>query len=288
MMNGWIVIDKPLRLTSTQVGQRLKKILNIKKIGHLGTLDPLASGVLIFALGEATKLIPYLKKDKKIYECVVTFGQSTTTDDLEGEIIEKSDYVPSIEEIQKALGDFIGVIEQKPPAFSAVHVNGKRAYTLAREGKIFDLPLRKVRIDHITLIDHSNNAIRLRVTCGSGVYIRSIARDLAKKLGTCGYISYLRRLQDDCFLISDAFLLEKIVEIRDKLKVRGVIHPMEKVLDDIPVVSVNQEIESLLRQGQVASFQNDDTDVVFVISHGRPVCLARQFESRLIPKRVFN
>ena len=287
-MNGWLVIDKPLGVSSTYVGQKLKRILKIKKIGHVGTLDPLASGVLIFVLGEATKLIPYLKKNQKTYECEITFGESRTTDDAEGDPVETSSHRPSKQDIETILPHFIGKIQQKPPAFSAIHINGKRAYQLAREGNLVDLPLRNVRIDHIELLEHTQSSVKLRVVCGSGVYIRSLGRDLAKKLGTFGYISLLKRTQDDCFSIKDAFLLEKVAEMMDKLKVRGVIHSMETVLDDIPVVSVTQEMEKLLRLGQSISNDSCNADLVWVHCNHIPVCLAKQYESCLIPKRVFN
>lgn len=287
-MNGWLVIDKPLGLTSTQVGSRLKRLLKIKKIGHLGTLDPLASGVLALALGEATKVIPYIKNDRKVYECEITFGEERSTDDSEGEIVATSLHRPSLSDIQKALPYFVGTIQQRPPAFSAIHVQGKRAYDLARQGQYVDLPLRNVHIDRIEVIGSRDASVALRVTCKSGVYIRSLGRDLAKNLGTLGYISRLKRVQDGCFFINNAFSLEKIAEMMDKLKVWDMIQPMETVLDDIPVVSVSQGDVDRLRVGQSVQCFGEDTDVVWIICDETPICLAQRYGSFLIPKRVFK
>ena len=192
-VHGWLVIDKAPDITSAKVVNRARKILNAAKVGHSGTLDPMATGVLPLAFGEATKTVSYMMEDSKEYLFTVCWGEATDTDDAEGEIIETSDHRPGRAEIEAALPDFIGEIDQIPPAYSAIKIDGERAYKLARDEKPLDLKPRKIIIKRFELINCTDEAhASFEVTSGKGAYIRGLARDLARKLGTVGHISSLR------------------------------------------------------------------------------------------------
>ena len=192
-LNGWIFIDKPPDISSFDVIKIVKKILKINKLGHSGTLDPFATGVLAIALGEATKSIKYFNSEKK-YDFDITFGESKDTDDIKGKTIKSSDLIPDLEEIKKVLPEFLGQIEQIPPKFSAVKVNGVRAYKLARKERNFDLKAKKILIHSIDCFDNKKkHTFSFLMSCSSGTYVRSFARDLAKRLNTYAYVSKLRR-----------------------------------------------------------------------------------------------
>jgi tRNA pseudouridine55 synthase len=195
-VHGWLALDKPLGLTSTQALGRARRLLGGKKAGHGGTLDPLATGILPLAFGEATKLIPYVMDGDKEYEFTVRWGEARATDDAEGEVVATSDLRPTEAQIRAALPAFTGVIWQKPPSFSAIKVQGERAYDLARAGEAVDLAAREVLVKKIELIEIiDENSASFRASSGKGMYVRSLARDLAVNLGTCGYVSALRRIK---------------------------------------------------------------------------------------------
>jgi tRNA pseudouridine55 synthase len=290
-MNGWILLDKPYGLSSTSASTLVRKITGSQKAGHAGTLDPLATGVLPIALDEATKTIPYVVEDTKQYRFQVTWGEQRTTDDAQGTIIATSEHRPSSEAIMAALPQFQGIIDQMPPPFSALKVNGERAYTLARAGKIPDLKSRPVRIDAFTLesIDQDNQATFV-VTCGPGTYVRSLARDLAIVLGTVGYVSSLRRVFVGKFHEKDAISLEKLREFRHKEAWNRVLLPLEAVLDDIPAVPVSEEEAIKIYQGQrifVPKIQNE-FPLVVLKKAGRGIAIAECRDGYFYPKRVFN
>ncbi|WP_264375158.1 MULTISPECIES: tRNA pseudouridine(55) synthase TruB [unclassified Wolbachia] len=214
MVNGWLNLDKPTGMSSAQAVTQIKRIFGIKKAGHLGTLDPLASGVLPIALGEATKTIPYLSCDLKAYNFTIKWGKQTTTDDLGGDIIRTSDIKPEYNQINCAIKDFIGEITQTPPQFSAVKIKGARAYKLARSGQKVNIKPRQVKIHELKLIflDTINNSADFSMICGSGVYVRSIARDLGVTLNCFGHITKLRRTMVGDFKEDESVTIEQLAE----------------------------------------------------------------------------
>lgn len=261
VIHGWLNIDKPYGMSSSQAIGRVKKIIHPTKIGHAGTLDPLATGVLPLALGEATKTSNYAMNKTKIYQFTIKFGEQTSTDDMEGEVIATSKTLPSEESIKTRIPTFTGVIEQTPPAFSAIKIDGKRAYLLAREGKEVKMKSRNVTIERFTLLrmDDASHAT-FEVVCSKGTYIRSLARDLALALDSVGHVSMLRRTGVGKVLEKNIISLEKLEEIvhnappsgdlTDYLLINKVILPPDIVLDDIPAVRINEGLRARLRRGQ--------------------------------------
>ncbi len=249
-INGWLVIDKPYGMGSTQVVGALKRLFHPMKIGHAGTLDPLASGVLPIALGKATRTISFVMDGQKVYQFKIKFGMATTTDDVEGEMTETSSIIPTTEDIQNILPRFIGQINQIPPAYSAIKLNGQRAYDLARRGESVEMKPRLVRIDRLTLLEKTNDEALLEVACGKGTYVRSLGRDIAKALGTCGHVTFLRRTQCGPFSIKESKTLEFLNKIEySELSVSGLI-PVEAVLTDILELAVTMDQARALGHGQ--------------------------------------
>lgn len=244
-MHGWIVLDKTQGMTCVKSANVVKRTLGVKKIGHIGTLDPQASGVLLLAIGEATKLIPYIDKKSKIYQFDVTFGTETTTLDQEGEVTQITSVIPSKEGIEEVLSQFLGWLDQVPPRYSAVHIDGKRAYDKARSGQDFEMPTRLVYIGALKLIEQKDDkCFRFEVVCGPGTYVRSLARDIAKSLGSLGYVTFLRRLKDGPYQIQDTVTLEKFKEIG-----YNCVKSVEYVLDDIPALHLDLGQAELIRKG---------------------------------------
>lgn len=290
-MNGWLIIDKPVGMTSTRVGSILKRICHTKRIGHVGTLDPFATGVLPIAIGEATKIIPYVDTDVKEYEFELTFGEARDTYDVEGEIVATSDVRPTVAAIEKALGQFRGQITQIPPAYSAVRVNGERAYELARQGIVPKIKARQVTIYKLELVQEKlPDVVILRVLCSSGTYVRTLGSDLAKTLGTVGYLTMLRRTKVGNFTLKSAFLLDNLKEKAHSSNVPSCILPIRAVLDDIPAVSVSQDEEQRIRLGQAipASVDLPESSICLLLAEGGEVSLAKVREKNLSPIRVFN
>lgn len=286
--SGWIVIDKPLGKTCTQVGGALRRLFGIKKIGHLGTLDPLASGVLVFAIGEATKAIPYYNNNQKIYEFEVTWGEQRTTDDAEGEIVNRSSIRPSLVEIENTIKKFTGKIQQIPPIYSAIKVAGKRAYQAARKGEDIKLNARSIIIHSLEILNVTKDYCQFRASCGSGTYIRSLGRDIAKDLNTVGYISKLRRTKDEKFGINDAISLEKLEKIDHKERYQY-IKPIRAVLDDIPAVSVSAfDVEKIQCGMAIKSEIDFSVPYVAVCFEGNLLAIAVFKDGWLYPKRVFS
>jgi len=259
ILNGWIIVDKPLGMTSTQVVNKVKWLFRPKKIGHTGTLDPEASGILPLALGEATKAVNFMMESTKEYVFTAQWGSSTTTDDAEGDVVEASDSRPTKDEILALLSDFVGEINQMPPQFSALKVDGKRAYDLARQGEKVALKSRTVRIDQLELLEAEKDQAIFRVSCGKGTYVRSIARDLGVKLGCFAHVIQLRRTKVGPFGEKDAFSLDFLEEkghsarnseeISTEDVLQGVLLDIRQGLDDIPALSVTAPQMALLKNG---------------------------------------
>ena len=253
-IHGWIAVDKPLGVTSTQVVGKLRWLLNAQKIGHGGTLDPLASGILPIALGEATKTIAFCMDHTKTYSFTVRFGEQRSTDDAEGEVIATSDMRPTEDAIRAILPRFIGTIDQLPPRFSALKIDGQRAYDLARAGEDVDLAPRAVRIDSLELLALRGDEADFRCVCGKGTYIRSLGRDLAQELGSVGYISALRRDQVGPFTVNNAISLDFSADSSQIPPLEDMLLPVQTVLDDIPALDLNEREAARLKNGQVLSF----------------------------------
>lgn len=299
IVDGWLLIDKPLEKTSAFIVNKVKYAFDARKVGHSGTLDPLATGLLPIAFGKATKTIPYILDKKKVYHFTLTFGESRTTDDAEGEVLARSDVRPSDEEVNKALEQFQGEILQVPPIFSAIKVDGRRSYDLARQGEVPELKKRPARIDSFRLIERlDRDRAKFEVISGKGVYMRSLARDLAVACQSVGYISELRRLKVGPFDVADAFLLDKIVGNDKKGEASlDLILPVETALDDIPALALTSDEAAelsfgrVLERGQVESrvsqFLDIPDGVVRAVDGKRFVGLCRLDTEWLRPIRIF-
>lgn len=303
-ISGWINLDKPVGISSNDALTVIKRAMNFPKIGHAGTLDPLASGVLPIALGEATKLVPYMMDDDKTYIFTITWGEQRNTDDAEGEIIATSDLRPSEEQIKAALPYFTGTIDQIPPAFSAIKVEGKRAYDLARAGEEVDLKPRPVEIYELELSETTPDTATFRCVCGKGTYVRSIARDLAEKLGTKGYVSRLIRDSVGPFFGKSAISLDFFRETSDKATLESIVLPVEAVLDDVPVVPLTDseatrvgngnkitfiarpDVERLVKAG--LSPQARMLELALLTHRGKALAIADVEGTEIQPVRVFN
>ncbi|ESQ80955.1 tRNA pseudouridine(55) synthase TruB [Asticcacaulis sp. YBE204] len=261
-VSGWVCFDKPHGLGSTQAVSFIKRLYNAQKAGHAGTLDPLASGILPIALGEATKTVPYLMEADKVYRFTVRWGLRTASYDLEGEVLEQNDLRPTEAEIRDILPIFIGEIEQAPPAFSAIKVDGKRAYDLAREGVEFELETRPVTVHDLTLERMvSDNEAEFLLHCGKGTYVRSIARDMALELGVLGVVSVLRRERVGGFNLNLSAGVEKLEDLRHRDAAFEALLAVETALDDIPALPVTEDEAAKLKQGRdiALSFSRTET-----------------------------
>ena len=289
-LNGWIFIDKPSDISSFEVIKIVKKILKINKLGHSGTLDPFATGVLAIALGEATKSIKYFNSEKT-YHFDITFGEEKDTDDIKGKTVNSSNLIPRLEEIKKILPDFLGSIEQIPPKFSAVKVNGVRAYKLARKEINFELKAKKILIYSIDCFDNKKmNTYSFLMSCSSGTYVRSFARDIAKRLNTYAYVSKLRRTKIGKFGEKNIILLDKLsnlVHIGDHFKT---IHPVEDVLDDIPAVNLKTQDGLRFKNGlEIKFFSNNlSLEDLLVFANGNLIGVGKVIKGLMSPKRGFN
>jgi len=295
--SGWIFVNKPKNVSSFDVIRQLKKIFSIKRIGHAGTLDPLATGILPIAFGSATKTIPYLVSSKKEYRFSISWGIRTTTHDMEGEVIDESNFVPSKEDILDAVSDFKGEFYQRPPKYSAVKINGQRAYKLARSGIDFNIKEKKVKLYELIIKDHKKNKTEFLAKVGKGFYIRSLARDLCEKLATSGVIDSLERTKLGQFSLENAFSLEtieKLVHSAPAGMVGGnLLVPLSEVLDDIPALLISDKEAKRFQQGQ--SFSNNDLlkysklgREVLLLKDNRPIGLATVVENSFKPKKVFS
>ncbi len=298
-VHGWLVIDKPQGITSTQVVGKVRWLLQAQKAGHGGTLDPMATGILPIALGEATKTVSWAMDGRKRYRATVCWGQATDTDDAEGDIVETSDVRPEKHAIGAAFADFLGDIEQIPPAFSAIKIDGRRAYDLARADAAPEMTPRTVTVKDLTLVDvpDADHAV-IDVVCGKGTYIRSLARDLAARLGTVGHLVGLRRTAVGPFFEKHAISLDKLDALRHIPARRETLLPVETVLDDIPALALTAEEARSLRHGQPISALDvgrrtplddvGDKDVACAFEDGKLVALVRMVGGEIRPVRVLN
>ncbi|MCE2986579.1 MAG: tRNA pseudouridine(55) synthase TruB [Phenylobacterium sp.] len=299
-VSGWVCLDKPYDLTSTQAVGRVRRLFNAQKAGHAGTLDPLATGVLPIALGEATKTVSFMMDAGKTYRFTIAWGRTTTTLDREGETSAASDVRPTADEAAAALPAFIGEIDQVPPAFSAIKVEGERAYDLARAGQTVELAARRVVI-HDARVTGAPDAdhVEIEIDCGKGVYVRALVRDLAERLGACGHVSALRRTRVGPFTEARAITLENLEDLGHKPGFLEVLLPVETALDDIPELAVTAEDAFRLKQGRpivLVPRQVDDlrsrlsagTRTVSVLAGGTLVALCEMRMGRLEPARVFH
>lgn len=291
-ISGWLVVDKPAGVTSTSVVNKVRWAFDAKKAGHAGTLDPAATGVLAVALGEATKTVPYITDALKCYRFQMRLGAATTTDDAEGEGIETSALRPSDDEIRAALIAFRGEIEQVPPQFSAVKVDGARAYDLAREGETMDLAARPLWVESLELIarpdaDHAE----LEMVCGKGGYVRSIARDLGRALGCLGHVAWLRRTWSGPFDAEDGIGLEQIDAEARTEALDAHLLPLETGLADLPELKATPEGAARLRNGNPGMVIASDVeygDEAWASFEGRAIAVGSYRAGELHPSRVFN
>jgi tRNA pseudouridine55 synthase len=290
-ISGWLIVDKPAGITSTTVVNKVRWALDAKKAGHAGTLDPDATGVLAVALGEATKTVPYITDALKAYTFTVRLGQSTNTDDAEGEVIASSDDRPTDEEIKAALPTFLGDIMQVPPQFSAVKVDGQRAYKLAREGEDLELAARPLWVDELLLVDRPDaDHVTLEMTCGKGGYVRSIARDLGKALGCHGHVRELRRVWSGPFKASEGVTLEQVDAEAKTPALLARVQPLEIGLIDLNEVKCLAESVTKLRNGNPASVIGSGIEYgeeVWASFEGQAIAVGRYMGGTLQPSRVF-
>ncbi len=296
-IHGWLVLDKPEGMTSTQAVNRAKHLFDAAKAGHAGTLDPLATGVLPIAFGEATKTVPFAIEGDKTYRFEVRFGIATDTDDADGKVIAESDRIPTNEEIVAGLPRFTGFIIQVPPRFSALKLGGERAYDLAREEQEFELAPREAYIGSLKLIDMptAESAI-LEAECGKGTYVRALARDLGRALGTFGHVKSLRRTRVGSFDAEGAIPLAKLEEMRHSAAGReallGLLRPVETALDDIPALAISGQDAARLKRGQPVLIRGRDAPIlngpVYATSRGTLVAVGEINQGELRPTRVFN
>jgi tRNA pseudouridine55 synthase len=298
-LHGWVVVDKPSGLTSTQVVGRVRRILDARKVGHGGTLDPLATGLLPIALGEATKTVAYVMDGRKSYRFTLRWGQATATDDAEGAVTEENGHRPDEAAIRAVLPRFVGEIEQVPPIYSAIKVDGRRAYDMARAREDFELEPRQVRIYGLELVSYDDaDHATFVATCGKGAYMRSLARDLGAALGTCAHVVSLRRTTVGPFTEDHAISLETLESLGHSAAALERLLPVETALDDIPALVLSETEANRLRCGQAVSMlaranrerikELDNGAIIYATSGGKPVALARYEAGDIHPVRVLN
>ena len=296
-ISGWLVLDKPQGLTSNQALGRLKRLFNPKKVGHAGTLDPLATGVLPIAFGEATKTVAHVVDCEKAYDFTIHWGIETDTDDAEGKAVRTSDSRPNREAVEDALQAFIGEIMQVPPCYSAIKVEGERAYDLARDGETVELTARPVSVYELEIEEAiSPDLTRLICACGKGTYVRSIARDLGRALGCYGHISALRRTSVGAFDEENAISLEKLEHLSNSDAgfdaLMSTIIPVETALDGIPALAVSGDDAARLKRGQSILIRGGNAPIlkgpIYATSRGVLVAIGEVERGEMHPIRVFN
>ncbi len=291
-ISGWLIVDKPAGLTSTAVVNKVRWALDAKKAGHAGTLDPEATGVLAVALGEATKTVPYITEALKAYRFTVRFGQATNTDDTEGEVIASSDARPTDEDIKEALNGFVGEIMQVPPQFSAVKIDGERAYKRARDGEEMEIEARPLWVEELVLTDRpDSDHAELEMTCGKGGYVRSIARDLGRVLGCYGHVRSLRRLWSGPFEAENGITLDQIDALARTPELDAYLQPLEVGLADLPELKCTAQGAARLRNGNPGMVLAADVeygDEAWASFEGKPLAVGRYRAGELHPSRVFN
>ncbi|WP_421980980.1 tRNA pseudouridine(55) synthase TruB [Roseibium sp.] len=300
-INGWLVLDKPYGITSNEALGKIKRIFSPQKVGHAGTLDPRASGLLPVAFGEATKTVPFVMDGRKVYRFEVTWGTETDTDDTEGEVIATSDERPEAETIAAVLTEFTGTIMQVPPKFSAIKVAGERAYDLARDGEEVELEARPIDVHRLDLVDcpDADRAV-FEAECGKGTYVRALARDLGRRLGTCGHVTSLRRLLVGPFGEDDLVGFDDILEAsqeRDEDEgiealVEEFVLPVREAMDALVEVPVSLDDAARIRKGMAVLLRGREaplnTDVAFASHANVPVAIGSIDKGRFQPTRVFH
>ena len=287
-VNGWVVLDKPVGITSTHAVSRLKRIYNGKKAGHAGTLDPLASGILPIAFGEATKTVPYVQDGEKGYRFTVLWGAETDTDDSDGKIVATSDARPDSAAIEALLPRFTGTIEQRPPAFSAIKIAGERAYDLARSGEIVEIAPRAVTIHELVATGHDGSSSTFETRCGKGTYVRAIARDLGRALGCYGHVTALRRTRVGPFVEADSVSLAVLEE---QGEAEGALRRVEAGLGELTRILVDRSDAAKLRRGQSMLLRGADAPPdgeAYATCSGVVIAIGSIENGELVPLRVFN
>jgi tRNA pseudouridine55 synthase len=297
-VHGWVVLDKPIGMTSTQAVGAIKRLFKCKSAGHAGTLDPLASGCLPIALGEATKTVPFVMESRKIYRFTVRWGEERDTDDADGRPVRSSDKRPTIAEIEALFPSYTGTITQVPPQFSAIKVGGERAYDLARDGEAVELQARQVEVHSLRVVnvpdaDHTE----FETECGKGTYVRSLARDMGRVLGCFGHITALRREAVGPLGRKAMITLEQLTAMCDRAAVgegslADALLPVETALDDIPALAIDRADAARLQRGQAVLLRGRDAPIfrgpVYVTVAGKLIALAEVDRGEIVPKRVFN
>ena len=298
LIHGWVIIDKSQGLQSTETTNRVRRVFDAQKAGHGGTLDPLATGVLAVALGEATKTVPYVMDGPKTYHFTVTFGARTSSDDSEGEVLETSDVRPSEDDVRVAMARFMGDIMQTPPKVSAIKVDGERAYDLARDGEEFELAARPMTVYRLEMLNYAPDSASFEVEATKGFYVRALARDLALACGTLGHVTSLRRLATGPFTLEQAVSLEKLEQVGQGSDLFEYLADPIHALAGIPAVDLdpteavrmrNGNPVSLVRRSQIGRLGGiGPDDEVVVTVQGQLLALARFEAGQLQPIRVFN
>ncbi|TIW94391.1 MAG: tRNA pseudouridine(55) synthase TruB [Mesorhizobium sp.] len=322
-VSGWLILDKPVGMGSTEAVSKIKWLFQAEKAGHAGTLDPLASGMLPIALGEATKTVPYVQDGAKIYRFTVTWGQERSTDDLEGPVTKESDLRPSQAEVLALLPKYTGVIMQTPPQFSAIKIAGERAYDLARDGATVDIPPREVEIGRLDVVEHGADHTIFEVECGKGTYVRSLARDMGRDIGCFGHISELRRVEVDPFTPEDFVTIAELEAARfgvqDNSDVTGAANTTEAAdttelaeaveapidfdaidallvdtsaaLDCLPQIAISDDAATKIRLGNPVIIRGRDAPVeaeeACATARGKLVAIGAIEQGMFKPKRVF-
>lgn len=295
-IHGWLCIDKPEGLTSTEAVNRIRRITCAAKAGHGGTLDPLATGVLPIALGEATKTVPYIVGGQKHYRFTARLGEARTTDDSEGEVTAQSSLRPETAAIERVLPEFVGVVEQVPPSFAAIKVDGERAYDRARRGEDVALEPREVAIDSLALVERpDDDHVRLELVCGKGTYVRAVVRDLGAKLGCFAHVTALRRLQVGPFLAANAISLATLAQLAADDALSQALVSLPAALEEMPALPLTGPQAERLRAGQkirvsagVMTGTPGEDGTVRAMAAGEIIALARFQGGQLSPVRVFN
>jgi tRNA pseudouridine55 synthase len=294
-VNGWLILDKPIGMTSTQAVAVAKRLYNARKAGHAGTLDPLASGLLPIAFGEATKTVPYVMDGEKAYRFTVQWGVETNSDDADGVAVATSDQRPARAEIEAILPGFVGAIQQVPPQFSALKIDGERAYDLARDGEEVHLEARQVEIHSLHLVSAEGDEATFEAACGKGTYVRALARDFGRLLGCYGHVVALRRMRvggfDEAAAVSLAALEAAAADGPLAPALAELLLPIETALTDLPEVQVAQSDATRLLNGQAVLLRGRDAPIgggtVFVSHKGRPIAIAEIDQGALQPRRAF-
>ncbi|MBN9547351.1 MAG: tRNA pseudouridine(55) synthase TruB [Alphaproteobacteria bacterium] len=306
-VSGWVVLDKPVGMGSTEAVSKIKWLFQAEKAGHAGTLDPLASGMLPIALGEATKTVPYVQDGAKVYRFTVAWGEERSTDDLEGPVTNSSDKRPAEGEVRALLPKYTGVIMQTPPQFSAIKIAGERAYDLAREGETVEIPAREIEIGRLDIIEHDADRTVFEVECGKGTYVRSLARDMGRDLGCFGHIAELRRVEVEPFTPDDFVTVAELEAARfggrtqaspdeaeapvDFSAIDALLVETAAALDCLPQVAVSDDAATKIRLGNPVIIRGRDAPVeaeeACATARGKLVAIGAIEQGMFKPKRVF-